>query len=237
MTFIVVAIFDAVVSSITPVQNNCISVQTLRNTILVSIFVGGSAFQYGFLFLNIPTTNDREKIRAVILSVLLFSSFLSWAGTIRYANHLAFSIGALDYRIKEIQLRDALEAERSMANIESGVERAEDSNGNEAARIVVAQSSCFPIHLFQPSDSQPCTVSEIVDSLNEQSVSMLSCFNLGFRFLFVSIPFAFYSVGPVALIITSAVMLVFLFDIDHVEKSTYSFMSGITKVRKDSYDP
>ena len=202
----------------------------------MSIFVGGSAFQYGFLFLNIPTTNDREKIRAVILSVLLFSSFLSWAGTIRYANHLAFSIGALDFRIKEIQLRDALEAERNVANIESGVE-AGDSNGYEAARLVSARSSCFPFHLFHPSDSHPCTVSEIVDSLNEQSVSMLSCFNLGFRFLFVSIPFAFYSAGPLALIISTAVMLVFLFDIDHVEKSTYSFMSGITKVRRDSYDP
>jgi uncharacterized membrane protein len=200
----------------------------------VSIFVGGSAFQYGFLFLNIPTTNDREKIRAVILSILLFSSFLSWAGTIRYANHLAFTIGALDFRIKEIQVRDALEAER---NIESGVERAGDSNGNEAARLVAPHSSCFPFNLFHASDSQQCTVGDIVDSLNEQCVSMLSCFNLGFRFLFVSIPFAFYSAGPLALIISTAVMLVFLFDIDHVEKSTYSFMSGITKVRKESYDP
>lgn len=200
----------------------------------MSIFVGGSAFQYGFLFLNVPTTNDREKTRAVILSVLLFSSFLSWAGTIRYANHLAFSIGALDFRIKEVELREALEAERKASIMESADDGSRYTTVNEGAVLVATDTSCFPLHIFHSSDSMPCTVSEIIDGLNEQSVSMSSSFNLGFRFLFVAIPFAFYSAGPLALIIATVVILVFLFDIDHIEKSTYSFMSGLSSVKKGS---
>ena len=76
-------------------------------------------------------------------------------------------------------------------------------------------------------------VSEILDGLKSLSVRMLSSFSLGFRLLFVSIPFAFYAAGPIALIISSGIILIFLINIDHVEKSTYSFMAGFSEPRME----
>ena len=73
------------------------------------------------------------------------------------------------------------------------------------------------------------TEAEIMEGMNELSVSMSSSFSLGFRFLFVAIPFAFYSAGPIALMIVSAVILLFLIEIDHVERSTSGFSRKITK--------
>jgi Protein of unknown function, DUF599 len=208
------------------------AVQTLRNTILVSIFVGGSAFQYGFLFLNTPTTSAREQARALILSTLLFSSFLCWAGTIRYANHLAFSIGALDFKIKEVELREKQEKERA-DNLRDGHLEAGQELEIPTSDVCCVDRSTDPFSLCHvPTNSKKRTVAEIMDGLNELSVSMSSSFSLGFRFLFVSIPFAFYAAGPVALIIASGVILIFLFDIDHVQKSTYSVMAGFVKLKK-----
>ena len=78
------------------------------------------------------------------------------------------------------------------------------------------------------------TEAEIMEGMNELSVSMSSSFSLDFRFLFVAIPFAFYSAGPVALMIVSAVILLFLIEIDHVERSTYNMLSGLSKVKKST---
>lgn len=39
--------------------------------------------------------------------------------------------------------------------------------------------------------------------------------SLGFRFLFVSIPFAFYVSGPLALVIATAVIIVFSYNYDY----------------------
>jgi hypothetical protein len=38
---------------------------------------------------------------------------------------------------------------------------------------------------------------------------MFVIFSLGFRFMFVAIPFAFYIIGPIALLIATAVILSF----------------------------
>lgn len=46
-------------------------------------------------------------------------------------------------------------------------------------------------------------------------LSVLHRRSLGFRFLFVSIPFAFYSLGPTALVVSTALMVVFLYSWDH----------------------
>ena len=44
---------------------------------------------------------------------------------------------------------------------------------------------------------------------------MLVSFSLGFRFLFMAMPFIFYSAGPIALVITATIMFCFLVCIDH----------------------
>ena len=210
----------------------------MRNTILVSIFVGGSAFQYGFYFLNTEPSDIREGVRAVILSTLLFSSFLCWAGTIRYANHLGFSVGTLDMKIKEVLQIEKLEKERlnslqadNLIGLEEQQEISYDSPLSHAKRTNVNGKPPYVSSAPQTAEVQHRTISAIMDGMNELCVSMSTCFSLGFRFLFVSIPFAFYSAGPIALIVASAVMLIFLFEIDHVEKSTYNAMAGFFRRR------
>ena len=245
------------------------TVQTLRNTILVSIFVGGSAFQYGFLFLNTPPNSLREQVRQIILAILLFSSFLCWANTIRYANHLAYTLGALDLQVQLIESREALEQQEKDKNKNSTLARDVDAdiefdieigndNENENKTEKMAESDprstkvietdkngknvknvLHDIHKkdakFLLSEGVPHphrSVDDVLDGLKTLSVSMLSSFSLGFRFLFVAIPFGFYSAGPLALIIATAVILIFLINIDHVEKSTFSFMAGFAHTGK-----
>ena len=43
------------------------------------------------------------------------------------------------------------------------------------------------------------------------------------------VEFAFYSAGPIALMIASAMILLFLLQIDHVERSTYNLLSGFSR--------
>lgn len=201
--------------------------------------MGGSAFQYGFYFLNTEPSDIREGVRAVILSALLFSSFLCWAGTIRYANHLGFSVGTLDLKIKEVLQIEKLEKERqdslranNLIGLEEQQEISYNSHLSDVSRSNVDGKSSYVSSVQQTAEVQHRTISAIMDGMNELCVSMSTCFSLGFRFLFVSIPFAFYSAGPIALIVASAVMLIFLFEIDHVEKSTYNAMAGFFRRNK-----
>ena len=203
--------------------------------------MGGSAFQYGFFFLNTEPSGIRGEVRAVILSTLLFSSFLCWAGTIRYANHLGFSVGTLDLKIKEALKIEKQEKEKldrlrakSLPELEEQQEISSESSVAYGSQTDVNGKLSYVAVAPQTADGQGQhrTISEIMDGMNELCVSMSTCFSLGFRFLFVSIPFAFYSAGPIALIVASAVMLIFLFEIDHVEKSTYNVMAGFSRRRK-----
>ena len=57
---------------------------------------------------------------------------------------------------------------------------------------------------------------------------MLLCFNLGFRFMFISIAFQFYVGGPIALLIATEVMLTFFLILD------YSGPAVLTKPRRVS---
>ena len=75
-----------------------LAVQTLRNAMIVGVFVGGSSLQFAYAYANSysPDMNIKSKIRSAILSILLFFSFLCWANVIRIASHLSFLVGTLD---------------------------------------------------------------------------------------------------------------------------------------------
>jgi hypothetical protein len=74
-----------------------LAIQTLRNTILVAIFVGGSAVNLALSFTDdFDTLTIPERIRAIILSVLCFCSFLSWVLVIRFSSQLGYLIGTLN---------------------------------------------------------------------------------------------------------------------------------------------
>lgn len=57
-----------------------LAIQTLRNTILVAIFLGGGAFTSAFTLLNsVEAMRVELYVRNVIVSILLFLSFLGFA--------------------------------------------------------------------------------------------------------------------------------------------------------------
>jgi ABC-type transport system involved in Fe-S cluster assembly fused permease/ATPase subunit len=80
-------------------QSVTLAIQTIRNTIIVAVFVGGTALQFGLGFLN--SYKDAllfySKLRIAILSSFLFLSFLFWASVIRLASHLGYLIGTMEY--------------------------------------------------------------------------------------------------------------------------------------------
>jgi hypothetical protein len=81
------------------------TVQTIRNTIIASTFLGGLAFQLGAGLINqLGAENDLTltipQIRSVILSALLFASFVNFALTIRCCSHLGFLIGTHAGRVQ-----------------------------------------------------------------------------------------------------------------------------------------
>ncbi len=53
------------------------------------------------------------------------------------------------------------------------------------------------------------------EDFNAMISLMLISFSLGFRFLFMAMPFVFYAAGPISLVITATVMICFLVFIDH----------------------
>jgi hypothetical protein len=75
-----------------------LAVQTLRNTILVAIFVGGYSFQYALsnTHASLGETNEK-RMCSIITSSVLFASFLCWVSVIRLAAQLGYIIGTLAY--------------------------------------------------------------------------------------------------------------------------------------------
>lgn len=83
-------------------QTTTLAIQTLRNTIMVGIFVGGNALNFAYSVTSSyqPVQSKRMQARSVLLSILLFCSFLCWANVIRHASHLGYLIGTLDFEDK-----------------------------------------------------------------------------------------------------------------------------------------
>lgn len=83
-------------------QSGTLAIHTLRNTIMVGVFIGGYALNtaYTSALDYINGLNKRKQVRALCLAILLFGSFLCWAIVIRHAAHLGYMIGTLDFEDK-----------------------------------------------------------------------------------------------------------------------------------------
>jgi hypothetical protein len=169
--------------------NVTLAIQTLRNTIFVAVFLGGSAFTAAYNTLNsfnrVRGIND--QCRGIILSILLICSFLAFASVIRAASHLGYQIGTM-YN----QTVHAVPSPDTIAYNESDDIENKKKIDNDTSEI------------------------DIVKDSNRMISVMIVSFNLGFRFLYVSIAFIFYSAGPIALLIATGFMLVYLYLIDHI---------------------
>ena len=84
--------------------NVTLGIQTLRNTILVAIFIGTITFQTAVTIIlkYAVQTTDIDRVQVLITSVLLFLSFLCWASVIRCASHLGYQTGVISNNYDKI---------------------------------------------------------------------------------------------------------------------------------------
>lgn len=145
--------------------SSTLGIHVLRNTVLIAIFVGGSAFTIAYDYLNNFDSydiNGVSGVRAIILATLLFCSFLNWASVIRCVSHLGYLMGT-------------------------------SANDEDDERVGETY----------------------VERMGSLANNMTYHFTLGFRFIFVSIPFALFAAGVTALLVSTVLLLVFLFDLDY----------------------
>jgi len=170
-----------------------LAVQTMRNTILVGIFVGGSSLTAAIssldLFARPGGLPPQLVVRQLIVSGLLFLSFLNWAQVIRYSNHISYYVGTLASHEQKTAITAANPTSTGICGDVAG-----DKGG----------STTLTVEGLERRESQALREVKIY------SLKMASHFSFGFRFIFFCIPFWFYAAGPVALIVSSGLMISFL---------------------------
>lgn len=184
-----------------------LAVQTLRNSLISAIFIGGAALSAASSVIQ-PPTDDLEwtpalQVRQVVLSTLLCCSFLSWALVIRYNTHLGFMVGGIHVfveeridEIKEARLRRKKEEEEK-----------EGSMDLEAAQAIVAIADTEEeMALLDAKEAKTAALNDLM------RISKLSVLHQawGFRFIFFAIPFFFYSAGAIALLVASVFIFLYL---------------------------
>jgi len=80
-------------------KSNLLAIQTVRNTMKTGVFIGGKALYITYLVSNgySEMRSQRLKVRSLIISVLMFCSFLCWANVIRLGSSVGYYLGVLKY--------------------------------------------------------------------------------------------------------------------------------------------
>ncbi len=121
-------------------QSGTLAIQTMRNTIMVAVFIGGYSLNFAYSVVgNYDADNNsmRMNVRAIILTILLFASFLCWACVIRHASHLGYMVGTLGYvdkTVSEDHESDKLGAMESFTSVSIGDSQTAKSEGGSSAR-------------------------------------------------------------------------------------------------------
>jgi uncharacterized membrane protein len=200
---------------------------------MAAVFIGGNAIiiAYGLAndYHNVETY--RLQLRSLIIMVLMFSSFLCWANVVRLLSVLGYMIGTIQY--SEKLRKEAIEQEK--AEFEAmEAQKLLESNQDTAKEVELAVASKTKVRSFFKSkyaelDSEHHNGSKIeklkfvsskIPDIFQEAVKMIKMmtiyFSFGFRLMFVSIPFAFYAAGPLALCISSLCLLLFLRSYDYM---------------------
>ncbi len=78
-----------------------LAIQTLRNSIMVGVFIGGNVLSLGINtaneFNDYDNKDGRMKARTCVLAACCICSFLCWVNVIRYCAHLGYLIGTLSF--------------------------------------------------------------------------------------------------------------------------------------------
>lgn len=220
-----------------------LAIQTLRNTMMAAVFIGGNAINFAYdLGNNYSDLKDKPlRVRSLVIMTLMFASFLCWANVIRLCSVLGYLIGTMQYSEK---LRmQALERERQLAEskgastetspppspldeTQHGTELDGFTDTSSASNTATKRKNKSTGHEYKhvfSIDKEQCSPEDIPNIFEEGSKMMKLVtvyFSFGFRLMFVSIPFAFYSAGPIALVISSVCMFLFLHSYDHARHHT-----------------
>lgn len=192
--------------------NVTLAIQTLRNTILVAIFVGGSSLAAAIGACDIltrPEVTPQIVCRQLLIGSQLFLSFLNWAQVIRFCNHMGYYVGTLETHIKnkmeERKSRMAALAQQQAVALSSNVSRSIDSH--ETSPAVDSYIDVSNTVVLEEEDEND-TAARI--ECNAMGHKITAHFSWGFRFIYFAIPFWMYSGGPVALIAAAGVNIVLL---------------------------
>lgn len=184
-------------------QTLTLAVQTMRNTLMIAIFIGGAAFSYAVSNLgNVQGERLENRISSLIVSILLILGFLCWMQVIRAALLLGYTLGVWN-KDSVIIGHDVQDDVWTEAQRELNKKKRYESclHLGHTMLICVGYGGVL---LF-------CSI--IILCLNDIS-SVLN--RLGFRFLYAIIPFAFFEVGPVALIVASVIILIIQVRMDSI---------------------
>jgi len=194
-------------------QTTTLAVQTLRNTIMVGIFVGGNAlnFAYTITASYSPDSHERIQVRSIILSILLFCSFLCWANVIRHASHLGYLVGTLDFEdTTDLNILEHIPGPRKKGHLSVSQIDVVTGNVDDMEKgIDVSPRTRHRVELYKHDRKV------VIKKAEHLLQRMMLYFSLGFRFLFVSIPFAFYASGPLALVIATVTIVIFSYNYDY----------------------
>jgi len=183
-----------------------LAVQTLRNTILVGVFVGGSSLTAAVaacdLLARPSDVSPQLVVRQILIAAFLFLSFLNWAQVIRFANHLGFYVSTLQLH-REEKLA-ALKREKETAMTLAVATEPGDADFRQDAVTASAEVQLTKEEIETANDTAA------LRDVQAMALKVATHFSFGFRFIFFAIPFWMYSAGPVALVVSSGLTLAFL---------------------------
>ena len=220
-----------------------LAIQTFRNTMMAGVFVGGNALGWAYTFANEYQyiTERRYQIRSIIIMILMFASFLCWANVVRLCSVLGYLVGTMQY--SEKLRKEAIEQEKleyealEAAQLEIDNEAALNSSSTGTSIRPITpplpkKRTNFFRSKFEELDferhghdkiEQHRLVSSEIPNIYEEGDKMIRMmaiyFSFGFRLIFISISFAFYTAGATALIISSFCLWMFLLSYDYVRHS------------------
>lgn len=201
-----------------------LAIQTVRNTMMAAVFVGGNALIIAYDLSNnyADLKNPRLQIRSLVITAFMFMSFLCWANVIRLGSLVGYFLGTLKYGDK--LRKEAIERE----NLRNAAIALEDQNSIPATQshhyngfnMLMSTEESLSSNRDEDPDPEfqfsPDSIPDIYRECSTMMKMMTIFFSFGFRLMFVSIPFAFYAAGPAALLVTSFGMWLFLLTYDHV---------------------
>jgi Protein of unknown function, DUF599 len=190
-------------------QDVVAAVQTLRNSVLVAVFIGTVSFNTMTGALAGLRRTDKRTIEyadGLVVALLSAGSFLCFAVCIRCAAHSGYVVGGASF----------LETAPARARISSTTAAAAAAATAAAAGTADANSSTdAAVAVASKADTEPERLrAHLLHLVRMQSVF----FSVAFRLLYSSIPFLFATAGPVVLLSASAIMCVFLACVDFAHR-------------------